>query len=103
MPELPEVETVRRDLEKVLVGKKITAVEVLDKKIVGNKPAVFVLATKGKKIVGVERRGKLLAFKLSSITLWSFTQFSPDENGWVGELCSYNIASQTRPRCLDQK
>ena len=58
MPELPEVETVRRDLEKVLVGKKITAVEVLDKKIVGNKPAVFVLATKGKKIVGVERRGK---------------------------------------------
>jgi len=66
MPELPEVETVRRDLEKVLVGKKITAVEVLDKKIVGNKPAVFVLATKGKKIVGVERRGKLLAFKLSS-------------------------------------
>ncbi|OGH87565.1 MAG: hypothetical protein A3J93_03510 [Candidatus Magasanikbacteria bacterium RIFOXYC2_FULL_42_28] len=66
MPELPEVETVRRDLEKVLVGKKITAVEILDKKIVGGKPAVFVSAVNGKKIVGVERRGKLLAFKLSS-------------------------------------
>ena len=26
MPELPEVETIKRDLEKVIIGKKITEV-----------------------------------------------------------------------------
>ena len=28
MPELPEVETVRRGLEKLILGKKISSVEV---------------------------------------------------------------------------
>lgn len=66
MPELPEVETIRCDLERVLVGKKITSIKILDNKIIGNKPTIFELAIKNKKIVGVERRGKLLAFALSS-------------------------------------
>ena len=29
MPELPEVETIKRDLEKLIVGKKITGVEIV--------------------------------------------------------------------------
>jgi formamidopyrimidine-DNA glycosylase len=34
MPELPEVETIRRDLQKAVVGKKIVAVEARVKKMV---------------------------------------------------------------------
>ncbi len=35
MPELPEVETIRRQLNEVLVGKKIKSVEVLREKSFG--------------------------------------------------------------------
>lgn len=64
MPELPEVETIRRDLAEKIVDKKIVAVDVLDKKIV--KSVNFGRALKGSKIIKAERRGKLLMFQLSS-------------------------------------
>lgn len=63
MPELPEVETIRRDLEKMIKGKKITQVQVLAKKIV--QPNDFSKIVKGKKIITVARRAKLLMFELS--------------------------------------
>jgi len=53
MPELPEVETLKRELARVLVGKKI-------KKVEGN----FKLDLIGKKIVAIERRAKILIFTL---------------------------------------
>lgn len=65
MPELPEVETVRRQLARAIVGATIKDVVV---NFAGrlNLPAKkFVQAIKGKKIIGVERRAKLLIFKLS--------------------------------------
>ena len=34
MPELPEVETIRRDLEKLVIGKTIDRVEILDPRII---------------------------------------------------------------------
>jgi formamidopyrimidine-DNA glycosylase len=55
MPELPEVETLKRELARVLVGKKI-------KKIEGD----FKLKLAGREIVGLERRAKILIFKLDS-------------------------------------
>jgi len=55
MPELPEVETLKRELTRVLIGKKI-------KKVEGN----FKLKLTGRKIVGLERRAKILIFKLDS-------------------------------------
>jgi formamidopyrimidine-DNA glycosylase len=62
MPELPEVEIIRRGLEKSIVGKKITAVEVLlAKQFQGKKEDVV-----GEKITGVERRGKILKISLSN-------------------------------------
>lgn len=76
MPELPEVETIRRDLAHNIVGKKIVGVEVRDKKNISvsviltrqsaGKDLSFAGVLKNKKITAVERRGKLLAFKLSS-------------------------------------
>ncbi|MAF24003.1 DNA-formamidopyrimidine glycosylase, partial [bacterium] len=67
MPELPEVETIRRDLAKKLVGKKVSKVKVAKKsKPAQPSPAVFIKNLSGKKITGINRRGKLLIFELSN-------------------------------------
>ncbi len=60
MPELPEVETVVRDLNKKIVGKKIKKVEIFNPKIVKNRKKVFVDFLEGQKIKKVSRRGKLI-------------------------------------------
>jgi formamidopyrimidine-DNA glycosylase len=66
MPELPEVEVVRRDLEREVVGKKIKAVDVDGMRSVRrhHNRKQFVSRLVGKKITGVERRGKYLLCKL---------------------------------------
>lgn len=62
MPELPEVETIKRKLKPDLVGKVISEVEILSpKNFVGNKNEVF-----GSKIISVDRYGKVLVFALSN-------------------------------------
>ncbi len=62
MPELPEVETIKRSLQKSVVGKKITGVEVLlAKQFQGKKEDVA-----GEKITSIERRGKILKISLSN-------------------------------------
>jgi formamidopyrimidine-DNA glycosylase len=64
MPELPEVETIRRDLSEKIVGAKIVSVELKDKKLGEAKNfAKFLI---GKKISAVERIGKLLILKISA-------------------------------------
>lgn len=66
MPELPEVETIRRQLERVLVGKTIKSVKVrLGKKI--NLPASkFVAKLRGAKFLAIRRRAKLLILDLDN-------------------------------------
>lgn len=64
MPELPEVETIKNDLKKAILGKKIAGVEVRDKKAVKNNLSDFLKALKGNSFVGISRAGKLLIFKL---------------------------------------
>src|SRR5258706_14197356 len=66
MPELPEVEVLRRDLEKEVVGKKIKSVEVTGTRSVRrhkNKKE-FIALLEGRKIVAVQRRGKYLVIRL---------------------------------------
>jgi formamidopyrimidine-DNA glycosylase len=66
MPELPEVETIRRDLEREVAGKKIKEVEVHGLRSIrrhGTKKK-FVDALDGKKISSVGRKGKYLQLKL---------------------------------------
>lgn len=60
MPELPEVETLKRQLEKVIKNQKILGVEVLREKSFQGIEKEIV----GKKIKGVERRAKLLLIAL---------------------------------------
>ncbi|MEK7182951.1 MAG: DNA-formamidopyrimidine glycosylase family protein, partial [Patescibacteria group bacterium] len=62
MPELPEVETIRKGLEKYLVGHKIVDVEVrLPKLVTGDR-----LQVTGAKIKGVRRAGKGLLIDLDN-------------------------------------
>jgi len=62
MPELPEVETIRLQLDKVLKGLKITGVEVLNpKSFIGN-----VGEIKNKKVIGVTRRAKITIIELEN-------------------------------------
>ncbi len=67
MPELPEVETLRRGLAKTIVGKVIQKVEVKNvKTITPATPVDFEKIVKGKKIEKVERRAKVLVVHLSA-------------------------------------
>lgn len=65
MPELPEVETVRRQLEKEFKGAIINRVEVRFGKKLSPAPATFIKKITGKKIISVERRAKLIIIHLS--------------------------------------
>jgi len=72
MPELPEVETVRKYLQKEAVGEEIKSVEVLKPKIVKEIPATsFKKKLKNQKINKVRRRGKYLLIDLDDYTLVS--------------------------------
>ncbi|MDD5505138.1 MAG: bifunctional DNA-formamidopyrimidine glycosylase/DNA-(apurinic or apyrimidinic site) lyase [Candidatus Omnitrophica bacterium] len=72
MPELPEVETIRRDLQKVILGKKITRVCVHNPMVIREpSPEVFKKSLAGKIIKNILRRGKLLILELSDGTALS--------------------------------
>ena len=65
MPELPEVETVRRDLADLIVGRRISAVGVLlDKMVRGSSVEEFESSLIGQTVVDVGRRAKLLLLHL---------------------------------------
>lgn len=64
MPELPEVETIRRDLSVKLRGARIREVEVRLAKITSPKGGAFAKKLRAARIIEVKRRAKLLAFIL---------------------------------------
>src|ERR1700674_1443543 len=66
MPELPEVEVVRRDLEREIVGLRIKDVEVDGMRSVRwhHTRKQFISRLVGKKFTGVDRRGKYLLCRL---------------------------------------
>jgi formamidopyrimidine-DNA glycosylase len=73
MPELPEVETVRRTLEELVVGKEIREVEIRWHKIIKKpaEPEEFARALIGETIRSVGRRGKFLLLTLDHYVLVS--------------------------------
>lgn len=66
MPELPEVETVKRGLENLIVGKTIQTVTHDTPKSFPNAPADVERFMVGVQITGVRRRAKVLLIDLSS-------------------------------------
>src|SRR4051794_39756688 len=66
MPELPEVEAVRRQLEPAMRGARITRVELRRQRLRREIPADFIARVQGRTVREVERRGKYLLARLSS-------------------------------------
>lgn len=109
MPELPEVEAVRRLADRLLVGRRLDAVETADDTIVYETPAAIVAeALKGSTVTLTGRKGKVFWWGLDSgVTLFGHLGMS----GWIREvgddgkrLVSHGTAplddEQGRPRFL---
>lgn len=60
MPELPEVETVRRDLERWLGGRKITGCQIHNDSLRTKVPATLPARIVGRKVLGLRRRAKYI-------------------------------------------
>jgi formamidopyrimidine-DNA glycosylase len=66
MPELPEMETYRKLLNKKLIGKTITDIEINREKSINISSIEFTQEIKGKQIIKIDRRAKHLIFCLNS-------------------------------------
>lgn len=65
MPELPEVETIRRGLEKAIVGQRITDVQVSVPKLFIGNPKELI----GQKVIATKRRAKVFVIQLQTCYL----------------------------------
>lgn len=64
MPELPEVETVRRGLERWVIGKKLKNIQALHPRVERADSWAPITSLEGAKVTGISRRGKFLWFEL---------------------------------------
>ena len=66
MPELPEVETVKRGLDRLLPGHTVASVKFDSPKSFPNSPADVNQFLRGARVLGVRRRAKVLLIDLTS-------------------------------------
>lgn len=67
MPELPEMETLRRDLDREVGGKRVKSTEVTGRTAVGaDSKEQLIERLDGVKVGGADRRGLILTLKLDS-------------------------------------
>ena len=78
MPELPEVETTLRGIEKKILDKKIISFVSREKKLRWIIPTNIDKLVKGKKINNAFRRGKYIIFQLNECCLL-YTSDAADE------------------------
>ena len=71
MPELPEVETVKNELKKKLLKKRINDIKVFYDGIIATNINSFKKNIVGEEIVDITRRGKFLIFELTDYYLVS--------------------------------
>jgi formamidopyrimidine-DNA glycosylase len=65
MPELPEVETIRRQLAPLVEGKRLERIEIIDPRWSRPlAPSELAAALEGRRIEGLHRRGKYLVWSL---------------------------------------
>jgi formamidopyrimidine-DNA glycosylase len=73
MPELPEVETIRRDLEPLLTGRAIRRVRIhpgAERLAITHPPRAFERQLAGRRVDALERRGKYLLVRLDDGRTW---------------------------------
>jgi formamidopyrimidine-DNA glycosylase len=63
MPELPEVETVRRGAEPLLVGRRLARVELRREDLRWPVPVTAVQELRGRRLLAIERRAKYLLLR----------------------------------------
>jgi formamidopyrimidine-DNA glycosylase len=97
MPELPEVETLSRQLRKKICGRKILATEVYDDKLASIKNL------KGRRITAVERRGKtvsvllddgnfvLIHLRMTGRLFWQEDSERPKHSRWRMTFADGNV------------
>ncbi len=71
MPELPEVETVRKGLERLVVNQEIASITIKVPKMVKTDLNNFMISLPGKTIQQVLRRGKYLLFDFGEMVMVS--------------------------------
>jgi formamidopyrimidine-DNA glycosylase len=94
MPELPEVEVVRRDLEREITGRRVKAVEVDGMRSVRrhHNRKQFINRLEGHKIVSIERRGKYILCRLDGDDVLVI------HLGMSGQLLRAKSSRETRPK-----
>jgi len=73
MPELPEVETIRRDLAPLIVGRTITAVAIAggaERLAVTHSPRALERQLTGRRIDALGRHGKYMLASLDDERVW---------------------------------
>jgi formamidopyrimidine-DNA glycosylase len=97
MPELPEVETLCRQLQRKIAGKKISGSEVYDSKL------IHVKNLQGREIVSVRRNGKsieiilndggsiLIHLRMTGRLLWQQDSEKPKHSRWRMSFRAGNI------------
>jgi len=91
MPELPEVETVRVELEPALVGRTFERVDILDPRLTRPlEPASVAAELEGERVRSVDRRGKYLIVRFESgrallVHLRMTGSFRHAEGGLLGD------------------
>lgn len=66
MPELPEVETIRRHINVALAGHQVISVTVRLPKLLRDSPIPDLLPLVGSRLVGADRRAKVLSISFSN-------------------------------------
>jgi formamidopyrimidine-DNA glycosylase len=69
MPELPEVETIKKDLESIVINKKIQQIKIILPKIIKTPLKDFKKKLINNEFSEITRKGKLLILKLKSKNL----------------------------------
>jgi formamidopyrimidine-DNA glycosylase len=90
VPELPEVETVRRSLQRLIAGASIAGVEVREPRLRKPLAADFARTLTGRNIRTVGRRGKYLNIGLDDNQIWLV------HLGMTGQLLVSNPQSPLR-------
>lgn len=90
MPELPEVETVVRDLRGSLIGRRVAAMRVSRKPLRIRWSPGWTRLLIGRTIAGIERRGKWILFDLDGPWLLAHL-------GMSGQLCVTPADAPRRP------
>lgn len=66
MPELPEVETIRRNINASLAGRRVTAIDVRLPKLLRDSPLPDLNLLVGTRLIGADRRAKILIVRFEN-------------------------------------